>query len=213
MKLSPSIAISCTALLFSLAGTGYAVTSLPKNSVGTTQLRLAAVTSTKVKDGSLKTVDFAPGQLPAGPTGPQGAPGAVGPRGPSGIVEGVNRVGGGLNPSPSTVQFFGAPVTVNVPTATSRVLVIADNGFGAGASGANALNLFVCYRPPGGALTPVGYGILGVTLPASVRVPMGLSKILTLDPGTYEVGMCGTGGNGWVNNDYGSTTALVFTTT
>jgi hypothetical protein len=31
-----------------------------------------------VKDASLRTADFAPGQIPAGPAGPQGPPGASG---------------------------------------------------------------------------------------------------------------------------------------
>ena len=74
------------ALLFAMSGTAYAA-SLPRNSVGTSQLRSNAVTSSKVKDRSLRAVDFARGQLPAGArgaTGPQGAQGPAGPQGPGG---------------------------------------------------------------------------------------------------------------------------------
>ncbi len=39
---------------------------------------------------------------------------------------------------------------------------------------------------------------------------MGLSRTLQLATGQYLVGLCGTGGTGWNNNDWGSTTALVF---
>lgn len=89
--------IAYLALFVALGGTSYAAVSLPANSVGGKQLKKNAVTSKKVKDGSLLRVDFKAGQLPAGPrgaTGPQGAqgvPGAQGPAGPA-IVNQLNRV-------------------------------------------------------------------------------------------------------------------------
>jgi hypothetical protein len=97
--------VACLALLVSLGGTSVAaVSQLAKNSVGTPQLKNNAVTaakiannavtnpkiannainSAKVKNSSLTRVDFAPGQLPAGPTGPQGPAGPTGPAGPRG---------------------------------------------------------------------------------------------------------------------------------
>jgi len=65
-------------------GTGYAITALPTNSVGTPQLKKAAVTSAKVKNGSLLAVDFKKGQLPRGPRGYEGDVGATGATGPTG---------------------------------------------------------------------------------------------------------------------------------
>lgn len=56
--LTPSLVISCIALFVALSGTGYAVSKLPKNSVGTKQLKSNSVTTSKVKDGSLKLTDF-----------------------------------------------------------------------------------------------------------------------------------------------------------
>ena len=83
---SPALVISCIALVFALAGTGYAtVLQVPRNSVGTPQLKNAAVTSAKVKNRSLLRVDFAAGQLPAGPAGPTGPAGPAGPAGLSGV--------------------------------------------------------------------------------------------------------------------------------
>ena len=64
---SPALVISCVALALALGGTSFAaVSALPKNSVGTPQLKASAVTSAKVKNRSLLRADFASGQLPAG---------------------------------------------------------------------------------------------------------------------------------------------------
>ena len=87
---SPATVIATIALLVALAGTGYAASALPANSVGNKQLQNNAVTSPKVKNHSLLRVDFASGQVPVGPRGPvgppgpPGAPGSAGARGPTG---------------------------------------------------------------------------------------------------------------------------------
>jgi hypothetical protein len=88
---SPSILIACAALLVALGGTSIAAVSvvLPRNSVGTVQLRANAVTSSKVLNRSLLAIDFKTGQLPkgrAGPAGPAGPAGATGPTGATGFV-------------------------------------------------------------------------------------------------------------------------------
>lgn len=80
----PSTALALVALAIALGGTGYAATVLPAASVGTAQLRDGAVVSTKVRNHSLRAVDFASGQLPAGERGPAGAQGPQGPAGSAG---------------------------------------------------------------------------------------------------------------------------------
>jgi len=88
--------VACVALVVALGGTSYAtVLQVPKSSVGTAQLKTAAVTTkkiapnavtaAKVRNGSLRKADFAPGQLPAGPTGPQGPAGPAGSPGLSAV--------------------------------------------------------------------------------------------------------------------------------
>jgi hypothetical protein len=71
------------AVFLALGGGAYAVTQLPKNSVGTKQIKNSAVNSAKVKDHALLAKDFKAGQLPSGPRGAQGLPGQTGPPGPT----------------------------------------------------------------------------------------------------------------------------------
>src|SRR3954467_776380 len=76
--------VGLLALFVAMSGTAYAAT-LPRNSVGTTQLKKNAVNSAKVRNGSLLSTDFKAGQLPAGPRGPVGQQGALGPQGAQGV--------------------------------------------------------------------------------------------------------------------------------
>jgi hypothetical protein len=83
------IVLSLTALVVAVLGVtpvGEAARDqlrLPRNSVGAPQLKQAAVTSIKVKNGSLLVKDFMPGQIPQGPAGPAGPAGPQGPAGAS----------------------------------------------------------------------------------------------------------------------------------
>lgn len=85
---SPAMIVAMIALFVAMTGVSYAALAI--NSVGPKQLRKNAVRSPKVKDGSLRAVDFAAGQLPAGPKGDQGERGA---QGPAGVAAGYARVG------------------------------------------------------------------------------------------------------------------------
>jgi len=82
-RLSFANVMSVIALFLSLGGAGYAAGVVPFNSVGTAQLQNDAVNSSKVKNRTLKAVDFAHGQLKAGPRGAAGAAGPAGPAGPT----------------------------------------------------------------------------------------------------------------------------------
>jgi hypothetical protein len=207
---------------------------IKNNTVTGRDVRDSSLTGRDVRNGTLMAGDFKPGQLPAGttgtpgPAGPAGAKGDTGaqglkgdpglqgpkgdpgPQGPSGVVMGTSAFGGGPNPS-GVQQFFGATVSVTVSSSSERVLVNANNAFGTSAASAGALNLFICYKQPAGPVKSVGNGLIGMQLPASTKVPMGLSSVLQLPPGEYIVGMCGTGGAGWNNHDWGTTSVLVFT--
>ena len=76
-------AMATVAVFVSLGGGAYAAGVLPSASVGTAQLKRDAVTSSRVKDGTLRASDFAAG-LPAGTRGSAGADGATGAPGAPG---------------------------------------------------------------------------------------------------------------------------------
>lgn len=97
---------STLALFVALGGGAYALT-IPNSSIGTKQLKNGAVTAAKVKQGTLLTVDFRPGQISSGavgprgdlgPLGPTGAKGDAGPIGPVGVV-GPTGPGGVVGPT------------------------------------------------------------------------------------------------------------------
>lgn len=128
---SPATVIACIALVVALGGTGYAAVTLPANSVGTAQLKKNAVTSLKVKNGSLLSADFKAGQIPAGPAGPAGAAGQAGAAGPAGpfpdtlpsgkTIRGAFNIGGTAaaagalaNTSISFIYAFAAAPTVKI---------------------------------------------------------------------------------------------------
>jgi hypothetical protein len=124
---SPALVVASFALLVALTGTSFAaVSALPRNSVGTRQLRSNAVTNAKIKNGAVNSAkvanrsllrsDFAPGQLPAGPTGPQGPAGPTGPAGPAGPAGAVSNV---------TVR----QASVVVPGSASDTGITGPNGF------------------------------------------------------------------------------------
>jgi hypothetical protein len=74
-KLTYANVMATIAVFVALGGASYAAVVVPKNSVGTKQLKNGAVTAQKVKRHSLVATDFASGRLPAGEQGPKGDPG------------------------------------------------------------------------------------------------------------------------------------------
>jgi hypothetical protein len=92
--------VALLALFVALGGTGYAALTLPRNSVGSKQLKKNAVTgkkirknavsSLKVQDFSLLSKDFRAGELPSGDKGDTGPPGPT---------FGVTAMGSGIDPA------------------------------------------------------------------------------------------------------------------
>jgi hypothetical protein len=86
-------AVGYIALFVALGGTSYAAVNLPAGSVGSKQLKRAAVTGPKIAKNAVRSrnvkdllaEDFKPGQLPAGARGSDGAAGAKGETGAPGL--------------------------------------------------------------------------------------------------------------------------------
>jgi hypothetical protein len=137
--------VACVALLVALAGTSVAAVTIviPRNSVGSLQLKANSVNTSKVKNGSLRKGDFAAGQIPAGktgPPGPAGPAGAAGPAGPAGAagVAAPGYVAEVLSATSTTAAATtstsysnvpnGAAVNVTVPTGETDKLVVFFSG-------------------------------------------------------------------------------------
>jgi hypothetical protein len=76
------------ALFVALGGTSYAAITLPRDSVGTKQIRQNAVHSADIRNNSIQTRDIAK-RARASLRGQQGPTGPAGPPGPAGITEHV----------------------------------------------------------------------------------------------------------------------------
>jgi hypothetical protein len=78
--------MATVAVFVALGGTSYAAITLPRNSVGSNQLKRNAVTSTDVKDRSLgvRDLSLAARTFLKGERGPQGPQGVQGPPGTGG---------------------------------------------------------------------------------------------------------------------------------
>lgn len=79
-----NVMVTLLAFVVLCGGVAVAAGELGRNTVGTPQLKRDAVTSAKVKDGSLQPQDLAKSFRPATPPGPAGPAGPTGPQGPEG---------------------------------------------------------------------------------------------------------------------------------
>ncbi len=155
-RLSYANVMSSIAVFLALGGGAYAV-SVPRNSVGSAQIRSdavgvseirsGAVRGAEVRDGSLRAADFKAGELPAGLAGPQGAAGPAGARGGDGPAgaRGGDGPAGATGPQGPTGAAGppGAPAIVGLltpgtATTLSPVSCYGIQGFFGGAAAATA---------------------------------------------------------------------------
>lgn len=189
--------IAFLALFIALGGTSYAVTALPRNSVGSKQLRANAVTSSKVKNKSLLRKDFKDNELPAGPRGATGATGATGAKGdkgdpgPTASAFASASPGTALNPSPTVVQ------TVEITTAFSG-RIAATGAVQVSADGGNNDEGYCFVDIQQGAGTPADLGkrlSFGVPAVQTNKAAVTVIGAAVRPAGTYTVNLkCGVNG-------------------
>lgn len=228
--LSPALIVSCAALAVALGGTGYAITALPKNSVGTKQLKNSAVTGAKIKAGSVEASDLAAGVF-AKATGPAGATGATGATGPSGITGTavVNTMAPvtvaaawttlmSLGPSAHVADRRSTgPITVNTASklVINATVVLSNSGAATGSFG-NAPGDVLCALSLDGTQLGLGTGTDAITV--ATQLPVGfttipLSTIVPVATGTHDVSVvCNNVGGTAVTFSTGSIAVTATTT-
>jgi hypothetical protein len=193
---SPSLTIALLALFVALGGTGYAALSLPKNSVGSKQLRKGAVknsdiaanavTGSKVKRRSLSASDFKSGSLPQGPRGLQGPKGNAGnPAGAAVLGRGNGVTTGAWFMAPSglatasTNENNVSSFTPNNTITASNLAVTLTVAPGLGDSRTftlrvgNANTALTC-TVPGGTVTCTSTG--SITIPEASLISLGATS-------------------------------------
>ena len=176
---SPSMAVALVALMVALGGTGYAAIELPKNSVGTKQIKKNAVTGAKVKNGSLLSRDFAAGQIPRGDRGPAGPSNVLFASDPDGVE--VNKAAG------SSATILKMP---SVPAGSYLVLgtVNAFKGF---SNDSPAIDRFTCWMTINGNRLPNdSAGAAALTTTAFVQM-ITVHEAITLSQTSQVALVCG----------------------
>jgi hypothetical protein len=171
-KLSYANIVASIALFIALGGLSYAALTLPKNSVGTKQLKTNAVTGAKVKNGTLKEGDFAKGILSSAATaaikGDKGDPGQDADLGlldpanylPGAAVAVINFSGGGTSIPFKAYRIDCPSETSQSCTATIGGAMTPNIEFNAwfelaqqGSPGATQSFSITEYASPGGTMT------------------------------------------------------------
>jgi hypothetical protein len=187
--------VASLALFLALGGAAYAATQLPKNSVGTGQLKNGAVTSSKI---AKKARNQLRGQTGAqGPQGPQGKVGKTGPKGTTGAKGGTGVKGdtgaAGTNGIGPAFEVFtenrsieaGGNIIAAENLAAGAYVISADVAVEAGV----AATTVTCTLNGGGeAVATLGAAAAKATLSLSVTRTLGAADNATLTcsaaPGT-----------------------------
>jgi hypothetical protein len=142
---SPSMVVAFIALLVAMAGTGYAATALPQNSVGSKQLKKNAVVTAKIKKGAVNGSKVKNGSL-------------TGSDIKNGSLTGSDIKLSSLGTVPSATNATNASIAANATNAThaasaaaiDRAIVRTAAGTTSGPTAAATASCDAGYRPVGG---------------------------------------------------------------
>jgi hypothetical protein len=163
---SPAMAVALLALFVALGGTGYAALTLPKNSVGTKQLKKHAVTLKKVKPSARRALHGTKGDR-----GPRGPRGAAGP--------GAAKLDASLPSVPTATKTLFSRKGLSVAVACSRPDdttgdTVLDLRFGAAGAGATVSAGWTKEGPA--TIAPYQDGVRNGTLTVGLRGHSGFSR-------------------------------------
>ena len=211
--------VAYLALFFALGGTSFAaVNALPKNSVGSPQIKNGSIQKVDISRRTVAALHGARGARgPAGATGATGATGAIGatgatgatgaagPQGPTGVV-GTGAFSGdaGASIAGAALDYLFVGPTVSATTNANQMLVGAAEA-PLGSAAGTTFRYGLCYQPQaGGAITNfvgIDYSIGQAT---TTRLSYAASATVVPGAGTWNVGYCvrNTGANALDNNDF-----------
>jgi hypothetical protein len=200
--------VASLALFLALGGAAFAATQLPRNSVGTGQLKPEAVTAGKIAKKARNQLRGATGPTgPAGaqgktgkqggrgPTGPAGARGATGATGPTG-PRGATGPAGADGTGPATEVFRAS--TLSIPAAEERQVLLQNL-----APGAYLISADVEVAADGSAVEAecalVGLGteprgLASASIPANGTATLPLAGTVTVGVTTPITLVCGSTG-------------------
>jgi hypothetical protein len=185
--------VASLALFLALGGAAFAATQLPRNSVGTGQLKPEAVTSGKIAKKTRNQLRGVQGpQGPQGKTGKAGAKGATGARGATGAsgAAGTKGAAGTDGTGPAFEVFATGKAIATSPSST----VIATQGL---AAGAYVLSANVVVEGSGEPTVTCNLNAGGesvAAIPAGGTTTMSLSVTATVGVGGSATLSCSTTG-------------------
>ena len=211
-RLTYANVMSSIAVFMVLGGGAYAAAKLPRNSVGTQQIKnrgvrsadlaKGSVGSAAVKNGSLTPADFKGGGLPAagapgsdgaggtsgtpGPTGQQGPTGSTGPAGPAGPGAAPGRDGAAL----VTTFRNPGPITPNFGNTDASGANLPLMTGGSWTQPAGALDWFF-------ARVRVSYGTSCRDAGDAMRVQLRINNVTVTQPNFAEFAYPGQGSSHW----------------
>jgi hypothetical protein len=189
--------LALLALFVALGGTSYAAVNLPARSVGSKQLKKNAVSSSKVKNGSLQAADLSSTARAAlkgqqGATGAAGSTGARGPAGPTASAAVSQATSASLSTTDADVMHADIKTSFNSTLVANATADVVRN---AGASGNLHCRLQMAAGPSFATYSNVGQQALSYESgTATYETVLPVVGATTQPPGTYRFRtICATG--------------------
>jgi hypothetical protein len=172
--------VALLALFIALGGTSYAAVKLPRNSVGTAQIKTHAVTTSKLSTATVKALKGAKGD--PGATGATGAAGIKGdPGAPATLSAAVSALTGASAPA-ATVP--AASVTLQK---AGKILVVVTGTFAVTCTGGGACTYDVGAKLDGGAAIAGTTTSVGAGSGGNASRAVAIAGMVSADAGAHTV--------------------------